>query len=122
MAGSANADQHAAFCRVASNDLRQTRALSDFVCNELELGRGATVHDCDPYTSTLMEAFANANSGLGGEVPAKAEIENGETDMTDLLEEVAAAGPDATFVPWFLTQGSAVAAQARTFAGLDGTT
>ena len=82
----------------------------------------ATVHDGDPYTSALVAAFADAFSGLGGEVPAKAEIEKGDTDMTDVLEEFAAIGPDAIFFPLFETEGSAFAAQARTFDGLEGTT
>ena len=84
----------------------------------------ATLHDGDPYTSALVEAFADAFSALGGEVPARAEIEKGETDMTDVLVEFAAAGPDAIFFPLFVTEGSAFAAQARAkaFDGLEGTT
>ena len=42
--------------------------------------------------------------------------------MTDVLEEFAAIGPDAIFFPLFVTEGSAFAAQARTFDGLEGTT
>ena len=82
----------------------------------------ATLHDGDPYTSALVEAFADAFSALGGEVPAGAEIGKGATDMTDVLVEFAAAGPDAIFFPLFVTEGSAFAAQARTFDGLEGTT
>ncbi len=122
LAGNANADHHAGYFRVASNDLHQARALSDFVYNELELRRVATLHDGDPYTSALVEAFAEAFSALGGEVPARAEIEKGHTDMTGVLVEFAAAGPDAIFFPLFVTEGSAFAAQARTFDGLEGTT
>ena len=122
LAGNANADYHAGYFRVSSNDLHQARALSDFVYNQLELRRVATLHDGDPYTSALVEAFADAFSALGGEVPALAEIGKGETDMTDVLEQFAAVGPDAIFFPLFVTEGSAFAAQARTFAGLEGTT
>ena len=42
--------------------------------------------------------------------------------MTDVLVEFAAAGPDAIFFPLFVTEGSAFAAQARAFDGLEGTT
>ena len=122
LTGSANADYHPGYFRVSSNDLHQARALSDFVYNQLELTRVATVHDGDPYTSALVEAFADAFSALGGEVPVRAEIEKDETDMTDVLEEFAAIGPDAIFFPLFVTEGSAFAAQARTFDGLEGTT
>ena len=122
LAGNANADYRAGYFRVSSNDLHQARALSDFVYNQLELRSVATLHDGDPYTSALVEAFADAFSALGGDVPAQAAIEKGETDMTDVLEEFAAVGPDAIFFPLFVTEGSAFAAQARTFAGLEGTT
>ena len=122
LAGGANADHHAGYFRVSSNDLHQARALSDFVYNQLDLRRVAALHDGDPYTSALVAAFADAFSALGGEVPARTEIEKGETDMTDVLAEFAAAGPDAIFFPLFVTEGSAFAAQARAHDGLEGTT
>ena len=122
LAGNADSDHHPGYFRVSSNDLHQARALSDFVYNQLELRRVATVHDGDPYTSALVAAFAHAFSTLGGEVPAQAEIEKDETDMTDVLTEFAAVGPDAIFFPLFVTEGSAFAAQARVFDGLEGTT
>ncbi len=122
LAGNANADYRPGYFRVSSNDLHQARALSDFVYNQLELRSVAAVHDGDPYTSALVEAFADAFSALGGEVPAQAEIAKGETDMTDVLVEFAAAGPDAIFFPLFVTEGSAFAAQAQAFDGLEGTT
>ncbi|MYK68464.1 MAG: ABC transporter substrate-binding protein, partial [Gammaproteobacteria bacterium] len=45
LAGNPDADYHAGYFRVSSNDLHQARALSDFVFNQLELGRVATLHD-----------------------------------------------------------------------------
>ena len=44
----------------------------------------------------------------------------GDTDMTEVLEQFAVAGPDAIFFPLFITEGSAFAAQARAFDGLEG--
>ena len=122
LAGNANPDYHPGYFRVSSNDLHQARALSDFVYNQLELRTVATVHDGDPYTSALVEAFANAFSALGGTVPSQAEIAKGQTDMTDVLAEFATAAPDAIFFPLFVTEGSAFAEQAQSFAGLEGTT
>ncbi len=69
-----------------------------------------------------MEAFADAFAAHGGEVPVQGEIAKGETDMTEVLTEFAAAGPDAIFFPLFVTEGTALAAQARAFDGLEGTT
>ena len=122
LAGNANPDYHAGYFRVSSNDLHQARALSDFVYNQLELRSVATVHDGDPYTSALVAAFADEFSALGGNVPAQAEIEKGDTGMREALEQFAVAGPDAIFFPLFITEGSAFAAQARAFDGLEGTT
>ncbi len=122
LAGNEAPDHHAGYFRVASNDLHQARALSDFVYNQLELRSVATVQDGDPYTSALVAAFADAFSALGGEVPAEARIEKGETDMTDVLVDFADAGPDAIFFPLFVTEGSAFAEQAKAFDGLEGTT
>ena len=119
--GNASPDYHAGYFRVSSNDLHQARALSDFVYDELQLRSVATVHDGDPYTSALVEAFADAFSALGGEVAARAEIEKGDTIMTDVLAEFAAVDPDAIFFPLFVTEGTAFAAQAREFDGLEGT-
>ena len=122
LAGNAGSDYHPGYFRVSSNDLHQARALSDFVYNELDLRSVATVHDGDPYTSALVEAFADAFELLGGELAASAEIAKGDTDMTDVLAEFAAADPDGIFFPLFLTEGSAFAEQARDFEGLDGVT
>ncbi len=122
LAGNANPDYHPGYFRVSSNDLHQARALSDFVYNELDLRSVATLHDGDPYTSALVEAFADAFAALGGEVPVRAQIAKGATDMTEVLAEFAAAGPDAIFFPLFVNEGTAFAAQARTFDGLEGTT
>ena len=122
LGGNASPDYHPGYFRVSSNDLHQARALSDFVYNQLQLRSVATLHDGDPYTSALVEAFADAFTSLGGGVPVQAEIEKGETDMTDVLAEFAAGGPDAIFFPLFVTEGSAFAAQARAFDGLEGTT
>ena len=122
LAGNANPDYHPGYFRVSSNDLHQARALSDFVYGELGLRSVATVHDGDAYTTALVAAFADAFGELGGEVPVQAAIAKGESDMTDVLVEFAAAGPDAIFFPLFITEGSAFAAQARAFDGLEGTT
>ena len=122
LAGNANPDYHPGYFRVATNDLHQARALSDFVYNELGLRSVATVHDGDPYTTALVAAFADAFGEFGGEVPVQAAIDKGATDMTDVLVEFAAASPDAIFFPLFVNEGTAFAAQARAFDGLEGTT
>ena len=122
LAGNANPDNHPGYFRVSNNDLYQARALSDFAFNQLGLRRVATVHDGDPYTSALVEAFVSAFRALGGQVPAEASIAKRQTDMTQVLSEFASAGPDGIFFPLFTREGSAFAQQARAFDGLEGVT
>ena len=122
LAGNPNPDYHHGYYRVANNDLYQARALSDFAYGELGLRRIVTVHDGDPYTTALVNAFGDAFEALGGEVPVATGIQKGETDMTAVLTEFAAAGPDGIFFPLFRAEGSPFAAQAKSFDGLEGVT
>ena len=122
LAGNPNPDYHPGYYRVANNDLYQARAVSDFAYNELGLRRIATVHDGDPYTTALVNAFGDAFQALGGEVPVAAGIRKGAADMTAVLAEFAVAGADGIFFPLFRAEGSPFAAQARVFDGLEGVT
>ncbi|WP_420449579.1 branched-chain amino acid ABC transporter substrate-binding protein [Candidatus Palauibacter sp.] len=119
LAGNANSAYHHGYYRVANNDLYQARALADFAHNELGLRRIVTLHDGDPYTTALVEAFGAAFQALGGEVPAASGIGKGETDMSTVLAEFAAAGPDGIFFPLFPAEGLPFAAQAKAFDGLE---
>ena len=121
LAGNAGPDYHPGYFRVSNNDLYQARALADFAYSELSLRRVATVDDGDPYTTALVSAFGDAFRALGGQVAAIAQIQKGDADMTAVLAEIAAAGPDGIFFPLFEVEGSPFAQQARAFDGLEGT-
>ena len=118
LAGNPNPHHHPGYFRVANNDLYQARAVADFTYRQLALRRIVTLHDGDPYTTALTNAFGDAFRAVGGEVPVAAGIAKGQTDMTSVLAEFAAAGPDGIFFPLFPTEGSPFAAQARVFDGL----
>ena len=122
LAGNPNPHHHPGYFRVANNDLYQARAVADFAYNQLGLRRIVTIHDGDPYTTALVGAFGDAFRAVGGEVPVAAGIAKGQTDMTSVLAEFAAAGPDGIFFPLFRPEGSPFAAQARAFDGLEGVT
>ena len=122
LAGNAQEHRHAGYYRVSNNDLHQGIALSDFAFNRLELRRVATVHDGDPYTSSLAAAFADAFRNVGGAVPATVVVQKGQNDMSSVLAELATAGPDGIFFPLFLVEGSALAAQVQDYDGLNGIT
>ncbi len=122
LAGNAGPDYHPGYFRVSNNDLYKGRAVADFAYRELGLRRMATVDDGDPYTTALVSAFGNAFRALGGQVAAITQIQKGDADMTDVLAEIAAAGPDGIFFPLFEVEGSPFAQQVREFEGLEDAT
>ncbi|MXX78312.1 MAG: ABC transporter substrate-binding protein, partial [Gemmatimonadales bacterium] len=96
--------------------------MADYAYNHLGLRRIATLHDGDPYTTALTDAFGDAFRAVGGEVPVATGIAKGQTDMTSVLAEFASAGPDGIFFPLFVPEGSPFAAQAPGFDGLEDAT
>lgn len=117
--GAVGGDHHPGYFRVSNNDLYQGRAVADFAWSDLGLRRVTAVHDGDPYTSALAGAFADAFRALGGEVPVVAVVEKGDTDMTAVLAEFAAAEPDGVFIPLFRNEASELIRQAGTFDELE---
>ena len=117
--GAVGGDHHPGYFRVSNNDLYQGAAVADFAWSDLGLRRVTSVHDGDPYTSALAGAFADAFRALGGEVPVVAVVEKGDTDMTAVLAEFAAAEPDGVFIPLFRNEGSELIRQAGTFDELE---
>ena len=122
LAGSAGPDHHPGYFRVSNNDLYGAVAVAGFAYGELGLRRMAAVHDGDPYTTALVNAFGVAFRNRGGVLVAGAGIDKGDTDMTAVLSEFAGADPDGLFFPLFVAEGSAFAQQARAFDGLQGAT
>ncbi len=118
--GNAGANYHAGFYRVSSNDLHQAQAVAEFAYAELGLRRMATMHDGDPYSSGLSDAFAAAFAALGGAVTAVAEVSRGETDMTPALTGIAADGPEGIFFILFPEEAGQVVRQAGEVEGLEG--
>ena len=90
--------------------------------NELGLRRMVAVDDGDPDTTALVSAFGNAFGALGGEIAVATRINKGDTDMTEVLAEFAAAEPDGIFFPLFEEEGTPFAEQARAFDGLEDAT
>ena len=113
LAGNASPNYHPGYFRVAINDLYQARAVADFAYNELGLRRMVAINDGDPYTMGLTTAFGDAFSALGGAVAATAMVAKGQTDMTSVLMEFAAATPDGIFFPLFNREGIPFTEQVR---------
>jgi branched-chain amino acid transport system substrate-binding protein len=122
LAGTPGSAYQPGYYRTAHNDLFQGRAVALFVRNELGLSKAAAIHDGDPYTQGLAQAFADAFGELGGEVTTFTAVNKGDTDMTAVLTEVAAGNPQALFFPIFMPEGGFIVQQVGGVAGLDGVT
>jgi len=110
------------YLRTAHNDKVQGSAMADFVYHTLGLRTAAAIHDGDPYTEGLANAFRTAFESLGGKVVAFTAINVGDTDMHPVLSGVAAAGPPQfIYFPVFTSECAFLAKQSKEVAGLENT-
>ena len=121
LAGTAGDNYHAGYYRTAHNDLFQGAAMAKFVYEDLGVSAAAAIHDGDPYTQGLAQAFADAFEGLGGTGTGFTGVNKEDTDMVPVLTEIAAGSPGALFFPIFQPAGDMVADQAPGVSGLEGT-
>ncbi len=121
LAGTAGPNYSVGYYRTAHNDLYQGAAMAKFVFGELGIGTAAAIHDGDPYTQGLAQAFADAFEAEGGTVTGFSAVNKDDTDMVPVLTEIAAAGPGALFFPIFQPAGDFVADQAPGVSGLEDT-
>jgi len=117
--GNAGAHYYPGYYRVSSNDLYLARAVAEFVYRELGLRKMATIHDGDPYTTGLTDAFAVAFEELGGAITAAGTVSRGDTDMTAVLSRIAAASPQGIFFPLFPDEAGYVIRQIGDVDGLE---
>lgn len=121
LAGTAGADYQPGYYRTAHNDLFQGQAVAEFLFNEQGIETAAGIHDGDPYTQGLVQAFADAFEELGGTVTTVTAVNKGDTDMTGVLTEVGADSPGALFFPIFMPEAGFIAQQVGDVDGLSDT-
>ncbi len=121
LAGNAGQNYSVGYYRTAHNDLFQGAAMAKFVFTELGLDTAAAIHDGDPYTQGLAQAFADAFEAEGGTVTGFSAVNKDDTDMVPVLTEIAAGSPGALFFPIFQPAGDFVADQAPGVSGLENT-
>ncbi len=121
LAGNANPDYNPGYYRTAHNDLFQGRAVATYLYEELGLRNAAAIHDGDPYTNGLAQAFADAFEEFGGEISVFTAVNKGDTDMVPVLTEVAAGEPEAIFFPIFMPEGGFIVQQVGGVQGLEDT-
>lgn len=110
------------YLRTAHNDKVQGAAIADYAYNVLGARTAAAIHDGDPYTEGLANAFRLNFQDLGGEIVEFTAVNKGDTDMRPVLTAVAAAGPpDFLYYPVFTAECAFLTKQAREVAGLENT-
>lgn len=121
LAGTPGTDWRRGYYRVSHNDLHQGLAVAEFVNRQLGLGTAAVIHEGDSYSRGMAAAFADAFAGLGGEMTGSVLAEGDPAGAGLLLEELAAASPQALFFPYYPPRGDAFVQQAAGMAGLEET-
>ena len=104
------------YLRTAHNDKVQGATMAQFAYEVLGLKTAAAIHDGDPYTEGLANAFKDAYEALGGKVIAFAAVSKGQTDMKPVLSAVASAEggpPEFLFYPLFTSECAFVTKQAK---------
>lgn len=112
------------YLRTAHNDKVQGAAMAEYAFTELGLTTAAAIHDGDPYTEGLANAFREAFEALGGTVVAFTAVNVGDTDMRPVLTSVASSeggAPQFLFFPVFTAECAYLAVQALEVAGLENT-
>ena len=121
LAGTPGENYSVGYYRTAHNDLYQGAAVAKFVFSELGITEAAAIHDGDPYTQGLAQAFRDAFEREGGTMTGFSAVNKGDSDMVPVLTEIAAHSPGALFFPIFQPEGDFIAEQAPGVPGLEGT-
>jgi branched-chain amino acid transport system substrate-binding protein len=119
--GNVGENRNVGYYRTAHNDRAQGEAVATFVLDHLGLTKAATIHDGDPYTQGLAQAFQDFFERDGGTVTAATALNKEDTDMVPVLTETAASAPELLFFPIFQPAGDFVADQAPGVPGLEST-
>lgn len=106
------------YFRTAHNDIVQGQAAATYAYEKLGAKKAATIHDGDPYTEGLANAFGTSFKELGGTIALATAISKGDTDMRPVLTEVAATKPDVVFFPIFQPEADFIVKQAKDFPAL----
>ncbi|SVB96885.1 uncharacterized protein METZ01_LOCUS249739, partial [marine metagenome] len=122
LAGTAGSNYYPGYYRTAHNDLYQGAAAAGFAVDVLGVSTAAAIHDGDPYTQGLAQAFADAFEALGGTITTFTAVNKGDSDMVPVLTEVASGSPELLFFPIFQPEGDFIVQQVHEVSGMDGVT
>ena len=121
LAGNPGLNHSVGYYRTSNNGLFVGEAMARFADEGLGLASAAVIHDGDPYSRSIAQAFADSFERLGGTVTGFAAINKEDTDMVPVLTEVATGSPEALFFPIFQPAGDFLTDQAPGVPGLEET-
>ena len=121
LAGNPGLNHSVGYYRTSNNGLFVGEAMARFAHEELGLSAAAAIHDGDPYSRSIAQAFADSFERLGGTVTGFSAINKEDTDMVPVLTEIAAGSPEALFFPIFQPAGDFLTEQAPGVPGLERT-
>lgn len=119
LAANPGSAHHAGYSRTAHNDLTQGVAAARFIAEHLGLSSAALIHDDDPKSRGLTEAFEMEFTQLGGIITSNSAVATGKTDMVPLLTDIAATKPEAIFMPLTMADATFIMQQVGSVAGLE---
>ena len=119
LAGNPGLNHSTGYYRTSNNGLFVGETMARFADEGLGLASAAVIHDGDPYSRSIAQAFADSFERLGGTVTGFAAINKEDTDMVPVLTEVAAGSPEALFFPIFQPAGDFLTDQAPGVPGLE---
>ena len=121
LAGNPGLNHSVGYYRTSNNGLYVGEAMARFAYEGLGLVSAAAIHDGDPYSRSIAQAFADSFERLGGTVTGFSAINKEDTDMVPVLTEVATGNPEALFFPIFQPAGDFLTEQAPGVSGLEET-
>lgn len=108
------------YFRTASNDLLQAAVAGDFVAKSLGAQSVATWSADNFYSQPLTDGFIRRVSGLGSSVVARVMQPTNPTGIAAVVAELAAAQPEAIFLPLYEPECIAAVQAIRSEPKLDG--
>ncbi len=121
LAGNPGLNHSVGYYRTSNNGLFVGETMARFAFEGLGLESAAAIHDGDPYSRSIAQAFADSFERLGGTVTGFSAINKEDTDMVPVLTEVATGTPEALFFPIFQPAGDFLTDQAPGVPGLEET-
>jgi branched-chain amino acid transport system substrate-binding protein len=90
-----------AFFRTVPNHLHQAVVAAHFAYEQLGARQAAVFQDETSYNGLLAQQFSDTFTGLGGIVSYQAMVQVGQTELTNMLDELSLSPPDLIYLALF---------------------